>query len=210
MVNLYKELTSDAESIHAMGFKEKLRDMEVLKIFEGLYTVYSNEFLVKKIVLFIVYCYSKESDKIALGDDRRQKKGDLFRKMNFPHDNDEQEQFLYQAVVMLEETYVAEAAMGWLEKQNYPSFTHWITLKDAYAQMQNAIMLPIAMVDYDQKFRCVEYMNSLRKMIKEAEEMLMQNDVSLKPLYNEVKEKIPSRKNTIGPENFAHLTATKS
>lgn len=206
MVNLYKVITAEADAAHATGFKEKLAEWEVLYIFNDLYTNYNNEFLVKKIVIFIVYCYSKDSSKIALGDDRRQKKGDLFRSMNFPHKDDNEEQFLYQSIVMLEERFVANAALAWLELQNYPAFRHWITLKDSYSQMQNAVLLPS--VEYDQRFRCVGYMNDLKKMIKEAEELLMQNDPALKPLYVEVKEKTIGIKKTMGPEDFAYLASS--
>jgi hypothetical protein len=208
MVSLYKEITSTSEAINADGFKEQLEDLNVLNIFGPLYEEFKDKplLLIKKIVLYILYCYSMDSPKISINGDRGSEKGTIFRALNFPYKDDKELNTLYEQIVMLRSSAVVLSATAWMEKQGERQFQYYITLQESYFEMQRAALMGLQNshggIDYDQKQRCIEHMTDTRKLIKEAESALQQNSNELKGAHQELKSAREKHK-FVGPESFA-------
>lgn len=196
MFSVYHEIVS-SQSDNIFYLLAKLgKDV----IFDDLTAAYEGDELLKKAVKFIVYCYSIDSDRISLGSDRRKEKAAIFKMLDI-------DPALYDDFVLLGEKAVVESAQKWLRDQDSVQFEFLTTLREAYVQQQAAALKPLEKAsggtDWDQKQKCIEHMASLKKMIKDAEAELKQNDPKLKEAHEEV-QKASKKISTIGPENFAY------
>ncbi len=210
MVNVYNEIVSEVDAAHANGFFEKLEEMDVLKLFQPILDFFKGELeaplMAKRVIIYIAYCYSLDSPKISVNGDRAREKGDVFRALNIPHKDEKHEHQLYNWVVNLESAAVVYGINAWMERQGEQQFQYYITLKDSYAEMQRAALLPLTdkdgNINYDQKQRCIEHMTETKKLIKEAQAELLQKDEKLKVGFQEIK-KAQERHKFVGPESFA-------
>lgn len=190
MINPYFEIITKEED----NFKDFLERVRLLDIFKEIFDTFPEMDLCKKIVKFITYAYSLESDKISTSGDRRVEKKRIFDSIGLKGKEIE------ELVLNLEAPSVIICIEKWLAFQDNDNFNYLVTLKENYVQQQRGSLLPTT--DYNQKQKCVEHMNSLRKMIKEATSELIQNSEKLKEAHVEVR-KAAKKHNTTGIEAFA-------
>lgn len=197
MINLYQEITQ----FDGVNFHDHLKRIGAFDIFEPILN--SSEFNDNteqiKVCQYVVYTHSMESPKIYVGGDRRKMLSSVFKSLSL-------DDKLYQPLVCLESVEVVGAVKKWLDRQDDKQLSFLFTLQNAFVQQQTASLSVLRKstgeVDYDQKMRCINHMIELKKMIKEAESELQQNDPKLKQAYEEVRS-ASKKTNTLGIENFA-------
>lgn len=194
MINSYSEVVGYT----GYDFIDYLNQINLYIIFEGLFTEYDDLELSKKIVRYIAYSHSIGSGKITIGGDRRKELHTIFKELQI-------EDKYYDDVVLLEKEAVRKSADKWLKHQDSRQIEYLFTLQNAYVQHQAASLKDLRTatgeINYDMKYKCITYMTELKKMIKDAESELQQNNELLKEAYKEVNQK--NKKNTIGVENYA-------
>jgi hypothetical protein len=194
MINAFQEIVSfDGEN-----FNDHLAEITLFTIFEPVFEDYQDPVFCKKVVLFIVYANSVDSSKIGVGTDRRRELNKIFKDLEIPakgphpFDPDMGERNFYDEIVLMINPAVVTAIERWLQHKDNRQLEYLFTLKNAYVQHQSAALRDIRKanneVDYDQKFKCIEYMMKLKKMIADAESELQQNDPKLKQAYEEVRQ----------------------
>lgn len=195
MINSYFELVNANDD----GFEDYLARINLLRIFESIFQEYEDRGLCKKMVLYVAYTHTIESDKISVGGDRRKECHQIFKDLKIPDEH-------YDDVVLLKGDAVLKSVQLWMRNQDSRQIEYLFTLQNAYVQQQAAALKDIrkstSEIDFDQKQRCIEHMTELKKMIKDAESELQQNHEKLKEAYQDIK-KATKVKNTIGPESFA-------
>jgi hypothetical protein len=209
MINAFQEITS----FEGENFNDYLAEITLFTIFEPVFAEYMDPVFCKKVVLYIVYANSVDSSKIGVGNDRRRELNKIFKDLeippNGPHpfDPDMGERDFYTEIVLMTNSSVVTSIERWLQHKDNRQLEYLFTLQNAYVQHQSASLKDIRKasgeIDYDQKFKCIEYMMKLKKMIADAESELQQNDPKLKQAYEEVKTAKQKIK-TLGPEAYAH------
>lgn len=195
MINGYFELVNSNDD----DFENFLAQLNLFRIFESVFQEYDDRELSKKIILYVAYTHTLESNKISVGGDRRKECHQVFKELKIPDE-------YYDDVVLLNSSSVLKSVQLWMQYQDSRQIEYLFTIQNAYMQQQAAALKDIKKstgeVDYDQKQRCIEHMTELKKMIKDAESELQQNHEKLKEAYQDIK-KASKIKNTIGPESFA-------
>lgn len=196
MVNLFNEIIS----FDGVNFQDHIEIIGLTYIFEPIFKAYDDNFLHVKIAKFIVYGYSAESNKISVGGDRRKELSNIFKSLDIKEE-------LYDWVVLLKNKDVLKSVQLWMAKQDGRQIEYLFTLQTSYIQQQTASLADLKKsdlinTDYDQKHKCIGYMVELKKMIKDAESELQQNDPKLREAYEEVKM-AAKKVETHGPEKHA-------
>jgi hypothetical protein len=207
MINAFQEITS----FEGENFNDHLAEITLFTIFEPVFTEYMDPAFCKKVVLYIVYANSVDSSKIGVGNDRRRELNKIFKDLDIPSkgphpfDPDMGERNFYDEIVLMMNPAVVSSLERWLQHKDNQQLEYLFTLKNAYVQHQSAALRDIrkasSEIDYDQKFKCIEYMMKLKKMIADAESELQQNNPKLKQAYEEfrqAKQKAP----TTGPADY--------
>lgn len=198
MISLFSEVVN----FDGVNFQDEMTRVNAFYIFEPLFTstILTDNYLHIKIAKYIAYAYSMESGKISIGSDRRKELNGIFKNLEIEDEH-------YSGVVLLKNAQVLKSVQLWMDKQDSRQAEFLFTLQSAYVQQQTASLDSLKKsdgmnIDYDQKFKCIGYMLELKKMIKDAESELQQNDPKLKEAYAEVK--MASKKtNTLGVEHYA-------
>lgn len=194
MIVPYNVLISYAES----NWKEYLEEHSLLSVFNDLVAEYgSDNPLLTKLIRYIVWAYSLDSEKIVLGADWLQNKAEIFNSSGLP-------ETLWDSVALLKNETIIKAIHGWLRYQEQDVFTQLVVLKDLLIEMQlsaNSLIKRGTDIDYDQKFKNARYALELRDMIQKLETQLLQNHPKLKAGIKEVH--FVSAKSTVGVETFA-------
>jgi hypothetical protein len=193
MVNSFFETVTYAGDDYA----EYLEKLNIISIFEPIFKAYEDPELCKKIVKYVAYTHSLESDKLSVGGDRRKEVTKVFKDLSIPDE-------YYEDLVLLRNSAVIKSAQRWMQYRDNRQIEYLFTLQNAYAQQQAASLKDIKKstgeVDYDQKQRCIEHMTELKQMIKDAESELQQNHEKLKEAYKEVTR--AAKKKTTSVEDF--------
>lgn len=208
MINSFQEITIFSGD----DFRDHLGQISLESIFDPVMKEYNYDpaFCVK-VIKFIAYSNSIESNKISVGGDRRKELHKIFRDLDMPHNGVDPaffnvERNYYEEIVMLGNDSVVESIIRWLKHKDNRQLEFLFTLQNAYVQHQAASLKEIRKssgeVDYDQKYKCIGYMMELKKKIKDAEAELQQHDPKLKEAYEEVKQAAQKSQST-GVEKFA-------
>jgi hypothetical protein len=194
MINLYSEIVD----YDGVNFQNHLERIGAMIVFEPIIKEYEDNLLQVKVAKYIAFTHSIESPKLSVGGDRRKEVAAVFKELSI-------EDEYYQDLILLKNKNVLKSVQLWMEKKDNRQFEYLLTLQNAYVQQQTASLDMLRKgdtlnIDYDQKFKCIEYMTDLKKMIKDAESELQQNDPKLKEAQKEVRK---ATKFVLGPENFA-------
>jgi hypothetical protein len=193
MINSFFEVTQYS----GFDYAEYLEKLNILRIFEPIFKEYEDPDLCKKVIKYIAYTHSMESDKLSIGGDRRKEISKVFKDLQIANE-------YYEELVLLKNTSVIKSVQRWMDYKDNRQIEYLFTLQNAYVQQQAAslkdILKATSEVDYDQKMRCIEHMTELKKMIKDAESELQQNHEKLKEGYKEVSK--AAKKNTASVEDF--------
>jgi hypothetical protein len=182
------------------NWQEFLEKILLIDIFMPVIIEYKDYSTLKSVIRFITYAYSVESEKIILGMDWQKNKQNIFEfSLVKP------EKKLYEDLVLLKNKSVVDCIHKWLAFQDNDTFTQLQVLKDLRVEMQISSLTNILKAsgetDYDQKFRNATYANDLKKIIKDLESELIQNNQRLKDVVKEVR--LAKSKFTVGPETFS-------
>jgi hypothetical protein len=182
---------------------EYLDSISLSEIFKDLIVKYqANPSLLKGIIRYIVWAYSKDSDKITLGTDWLENKKRIFEAAQLPPMED-----ILKDVVFLGDDIILITIKRWIDFQDDDTWKELMMLKDLRAEMQLSANSPLKsgngeVVNYDQKFKNAKYSIDLALMIKDCESKLLQNDPKFKDATREVKQRTKSNI-SISPESFA-------
>jgi len=197
MVNIFSEVVN----FDGVNFQDHLKRLNIFHLFDKIFIspLFDDNKVQIKVIQYIAYSHSTESQKLSLGGDRRKECARIFKEL-------ELDDKYYEPVVMLASRDVLDCAQAWMKHKDNRQIEYLFTLENAYMQQQKASLEMLKKsdgltVDYNQKMDCILHMTDLKKMIKEAESELQQNDIRLKEAHAEVKK--ASNKFLIGPESFA-------
>jgi|ERR1700722_4508375 len=195
MVNNFSEITTHS----GFDFEDYLSQLNLISIFEPVFKEFTDKEIAKKVIKYIAYSHSLESNKITVGGDRRKELSVIFKDLQIPAN-------YYEDLVLLNNRAVIKSVQSWMQRQDNRQVEYLFTLQNAYVQQQTASLEPLKKadgisIDYNQKMDCIEHMTELKKMIRDAESELQQNHEKLKEAYNEVKN--AAKRNTISPIDYA-------
>jgi hypothetical protein len=193
MVNPYQALTT-----YEHGHWKKLFDeLGLLDVFGELLGTFTAPESTRKIIRYIAWTYSHNSERLVAGMDWENNKRNNFNYAGLPGD-------LWESIGLLKDHTVLRAIQKWLEYQDDPVFKQLQCMKDLKLEMQLSAVGRISKasneIDYDQKYKNANYALDLEKMIKQLENQLIQNNPALKDAVRETKF---SRKTTMGVETYA-------
>lgn len=195
MVNPYIALTSYEGS----EWGKFLDQMGLLKVFEGVLMNFCHPDSTRKIIRYIVWTYSVNSDRQVAGMDWENNKRNNFNQAGLPGD-------FWEKIGLLKDLDVRRTVHRWLDFQDEPLFKQLQTLRDLKMEMQLSSVGIISKsngeIDYDQKFKNANYSVDLDKMIQQLENQSIQNNPNLKDAMRELQYK--KRNPTTGPEAYAH------
>jgi hypothetical protein len=181
---------------------EYLDSISLCEIFKDLIVKYqADPALLKGIIRYIAWAYSKDSDKITLGTDWLENKKRIFEAAQLPPMED-----VLRNVVFLADEIVLITIKRWIEFQDDDTWKELMMLKDLRSEMQLSANSPLKSgngeaVNYDQKFKNAKYSIDLALMIKDCESKLLQNDPRFKDAVREVKQRKSNI--SVSPESFA-------
>lgn len=195
MINSQQELIAYEED----SWEEFLTRLDLLHVFKPILGLSTDKTVIRGIVRYIVWAYSKSSDKVIMDMEWERNKNNIFEETDLHHN-------WRDMLVDLKSEALVLSIERWIEYQDEDVATQIITLKDLKREMQISSVSALkkangSEIDYDQKFKNAGYVIQLREMIKNMEAELTQNDNKLKSGVKEVRaSKI---KNTAGIEKFA-------
>lgn len=182
---------------------EYLESISLYEIFKDLIVKYqANPTILKGIIRYIVWAYSKDSDKITLGTDWTENKKRIFEAAELPP-----MESILMDVVNLKDDIILLTVKRWIDFQNDDAWKELTMLKDLRSEMQLSANSALRSgngdsVNYDQKFKNAKYSIDLSQMIKDCESKLLQNDPRLKDALKEVRVKTKNNY-SLSPESFA-------
>lgn len=194
MKNPYVILTT----YEGADWKVLLAEMGLLEVFGELLVYYCSPDSTRKIIRYIVWTYSVNSERHIAGMDWENNKRHNFDHAGLPVD-------MWESIGLLKDLDVLRTVHRWLEFQEDPLFKQLQTLRDLKMEMQMSsgglIKKSNGEIDYDQKYKNAQYALELDKMIQQLENQSIQNSSSLKDALRESNFK--RRSSTTGPENFS-------
>lgn len=196
MISVYNDLVN----YEGDNFEDYLTTLELNEIFKGLIEIFKDKSALKQAIRYIVWCYSKQSEFVILGDDWLVNKKRIFDK-SFLHID------YYEDMVLLKNRIVVNTIQKWVAFQDNSVYENLCSLKDLMIEMRLSCNSKItksdgASVDYDQKFKNAGYVRDLQKMIDDLEQELIQNDMKLSEGIKEVK-KAAKKNSFISVEKYA-------
>lgn len=197
MISAVNELTTYNED----AWQEYLERICLYEIFKDLVQKYKERpGLLKSLIRYIVWAYSKDSEKIVLGGDWLQTKKRIFEDADLPLNED-----VLKEVVHLENETILTTIKKWLEYQDEDTWRELCMLQDLRIEMQvsanGSILKSTGEQDFDQKFKNAKYSIELYNMIKDTQSKLLQNDPKMKDAIQEAKRAI--KKDTLSPGMFS-------
>lgn len=193
MVQPYQALTG----YELNNWKNLFDELGLLDVFGELLGTFSAPESTRKIIRYIVWTYSANSERLVVGMEWETNKRNNFNHAGLPWD-------LWEPIGLLKDLTILRSIHGWLEYQDEPVFKQLQCLKDLKLEMQlssvGRISKASSEMDYDQKYKNANYALELEKAIKQLENQLIQNNPVLKEAVKETKF---SRRTTVGAETFA-------
>lgn len=161
----------------------------------------------KKVIRFIAFVYSKESEFILMRESLRRVKDRCAKEAALP------ERLIPQvAYLQKEDEYdsvpdmIRMVATKYLAYQNEPNNEELKSLYDLRNEMLQAAAMPVIKDEhYKLKYDCRQYATSLKKDIEEIEKKMRDEDSQLKAQVQELKEKHKTSANVVRPEHAAGL-----
>jgi hypothetical protein len=158
--------------------------------------------LARCIIRYIVWAYTADSKRVAIGADWLTTKKKIYEEANLPPLSNIQDDVLFHR-----NEPVLLAIKRWIEFQDNDAYREIAMLKDLRLEMQisaNSIIRNAQLeINYDQKFKNAKYSIELYNMINDAESKLIQKNEKLKEAYGDVKRAAQSKGYTMGPETWS-------
>lgn len=194
MTNPYRAITT----YEGLDWQPFLTELGLWEIFDGLFAYYASPGLTTKVIRYIAWAYSEQSEKIITGMDWQENKRKIFDLAGLPGT-------LWEPIGRLTDPNVVKTIHKWLDLQGGKAFIQLQSIKDLAMEMRIASNTDIRKanneVDYDQKRRNATYARELDEQAQELESELIQNSPRLKETVKEAK--YVRKRQTTGPEEFA-------
>lgn len=170
----------------------------LLDIFSEIIKAYPENSIRKGIIAFIALAYSIDSDAVVLGMDWKKNKTIIFQRTGLP-------QSMWQEVGEFKSDAVLKSINRWINMADSDTWVQLSVLRDLRQEMQSSANSPIRKssgeIDFSQKYLNAGYANELKKMIRDLESELIQNNLKLKDAVKEIKNH--KVKQTMSVESFA-------
>lgn len=180
MINAYLTLTA----YEGTEWKDYLESIGLLDVFGELFGQFVSPDSQRKIMRYILWAYSRESDKLIQGADWETNKKSIYKMSGLPGD-------LWESIGLLSNYIVLRTIHRWLEFQGESVFKQLQTLKDLKMEMQlscvGAIMKNTGETDYEQKRRNAITARELDDMIEALEPRCIENTPHLKDAIREAR-----------------------
>lgn len=197
MISAYNSLITYKEG----EWEDYLEKLCLIDIFSPLLKAYPDKGHFSSVVKYILWAYSVESDMLVIGSDWLKTKRKIFEKACV-----KPEGHFYEELVLLKKPEVIDTIQKWLEFQDNDLFAQIQILKDLRVEMQISCNSPIRKssgeIDFSQKFLNAQYSMDLKKMIKDLESELIQNNPQLKDAIKDFKDVKKSAGKSVGMETF--------
>jgi hypothetical protein len=198
MVDAYSEI---ARLENHIKLHKQIDDSLLRDTFKEVMEEFPDPEVSAKVIRYIAFAYGRNSDKLVLHKDWQTNKRYIAIEVDLPDE-------YHTRVVDFESTIgsVYTCAHKFLILQGDSLWKHLQTLKDCYAQQCYAAVSNIldkdGKMNYDQKFKCMQHAEELRKLIASTEQEYLGQFDKLKPAVNDLNDQ-PKEK-TLSIEDFAH------
>lgn len=197
MINIFTELTKYDEGDDL--FDEYLRRKHLFEIFKELLDDFPDKETFKKVVWFIMWAYSIDSDMLSTGGlDWSKLSERIFKKTGL-------DEKYYDGVANLKSDAVRNVIQRFLTLQNDANWVQYITYRDLRRQLLSASLSDIKKstmeIDYATKMQCAVDSQKLLQMMNDAMKTFVQNNIRLKESVSAL-DKVINKKNTASVEDF--------
>lgn len=192
VASIYTEILQYEETGGDMA--ERLREMNTLHIFEMMLDNYKEDLSkFNRALFYILHTYTLGSKFHIIGDDWQEIKERIATRVGIHNvATNVPEQDFYRDVVMLKSQPVVSSVHKYIDHQGNRKFKHLCMLKDLYVEMigsaNSNILKSSGETDYDQKYKNQGYAESLYTKIGEWEQIIAQDNSSLKEAVKELDE----------------------
>lgn len=175
MINQYSQIINSRDE---EDFQETLTKIHLMEIFKCLLDEFPDAKTFKKVVQFVVWGYSPESEMLfvqGLSWDKLSKK--IFDKSCL-------DECYFEQVALLKSENVQSAIHRWLRFSNDENFTQWATYRDLRRQMLSYSLSEMKKtsgeIDINAKMDAAKYSKELLVMMDDALQTFVQNHPKLK------------------------------
>lgn len=199
MTNIYNTIISERED--EFDFISYLQKVEAMYIFQPIFDAYEDITLAVKVLKFILYAYTPESDLLMeKGGTWDKLAKNIFNIVDIPSE-------LHPDVWQLKNEGVRQAAQNWLEFLNDDNWTNYITFRNLRSQMIQHSLSEIKKgeeLDIKSKMDAAKYAQELLAMMDAIKNNFVQAAPQLKPAIEALKKATPNKKDTTGPQHYAN------
>lgn len=184
--------------------EELLIKMGILNIFKPIFEAYPDNDISKKVVKFILYGYSIDSDMLLMQGNTWGKVAlEIYEKVNLPEDKD----FMLE-IIDLKKPQLVETVNNWLYFQNDENWAQYITYRDLRHQMLTSSLSDIKTangteINYEQKMKNAIHSQTLLQMMNEAKETFIQNNSKLKSSVQTFNKATQANRNSRNVASYA-------
>lgn len=174
-------------------FDEYLNKIHLYSVFKPLFAEFNDIDLIKKIIKFIAFGYSIESDYLMTqGKSWINTSNIIYDECGLPEDTE-----IHNAVAKLQSDGVRDSIENWLRLLNDEAYTNYIHFRDLRKQFLELSLSDMKKntgeIDIEAKMKAALYSKDLLKMMEEAKQMFVQHHPKLKTstdaLNKVIKEK---------------------
>lgn len=158
--------------------EEYLRRILLYEVFKNVIEEYTDTGIAKKVIRFILYAYSMDSEMLSPnGNNWSKVSEEILEVVGLPNE-------LYDDVVLLQNPSVLLTIQRWLQWQGNEAWINYITYRDLRREMLASSLSKIKTasdeINYEQKMKNAIHAGTLLQMMNEAMEMFVQNHPKLK------------------------------
>ncbi len=199
MTNIYNTIISERED--EFDFIGYLQKVQCLYIFQPVFDKFQDITLAVKVIKFILYAYSPDSDLLMeKGGTWDKLAKNIFNVVDIPTD-------YYDEVWHLKNEAVRESVQNWLEFLNDDNWTNYITFRNLRSQMVQHSLSEIKKgddLDIKSKMDAAKYAKELLDMMDAIKGNFVQAVPQLRPSIEALKKATPNKKDTTGPQHYAN------
>ncbi len=201
MTNIYNTIVSEREDeFDFMGYLQKVK---CVHIFQPVFDEFEDITLAVKVIKFILYAYTPESDLLMeKGGTWEKLAKNIFNVVDIPTD-------YYEDVWHLKNVAVRDSAQNWLEFLNDDNWTNYVTFRNLRSQMIQHSLSEIKKgeeLDIKSKMDAAKYAQELLSMMDAIKNNFVQSAPQLKPSIEALKKATVNvvKKDTTGPQHYAN------
>jgi len=196
VTNIYNTIISEKED--EFDFEQYLKKVDAYEVFQPVFEAYQDNALVAKVLKFILFGYSPDSDLLMeKGGTWDKLAKSIFTRVDIPSD-------YYEDIWHLKNEAVRVSINNWLEFLNDDNWTNYITFRDLRSQMIRHSLSDVKKgeeLDIKSKMDAAKYAKELLEMMDSIKHNFIQAAPQLKVSMDALKK--ASKKETTGPQHYA-------